>query len=219
MAESERSTDAPGVTHVAIRVADPADAAAIATVHVRSWQAAYRGLMPDHALATLSIAERERWWARLLSDPPPRTALLVATASSASVVGFCGAGPSLDPAATGDDGQLYTIYLLRRYWRRGIGSKLHTAALHRLAGLGFRRAELWVLETNTRAIEFYRRVGWRADGTRQVDRGPGGIELPEVSEPRVHTQAHRSRPHPVSQPLLAPPWGANSRRHNGASWD
>lgn len=180
MVESERPPGGSDLSQVAIRAAGPADAAAVATVNVRSWQAAYRGLMPDHVLAALSVAQRERWWAGLLRDPPPRSVLLVATAGCAGVVGFCGVGASLERAAQGDDGQLYTIYLLQPYWRCGIGTKLHTAALRQLAGLGFRRAELWVLETNTRAIEFYRRVGWLADGARQVERGPGGIELPEV---------------------------------------
>ncbi|HEY1808803.1 MAG TPA: hypothetical protein VGG42_09585 [Acidobacteriaceae bacterium] len=36
-----------------LRLAEPPDAMAAARVHVRSWQAAYRGLMPDAFLDQL----------------------------------------------------------------------------------------------------------------------------------------------------------------------
>jgi hypothetical protein len=39
----------------AVRPATPDDADAIASVHVRSWQAAYRGIVPDAMLDALSI--------------------------------------------------------------------------------------------------------------------------------------------------------------------
>ncbi|MEJ6553652.1 hypothetical protein PQI51_01275 [Microbacterium esteraromaticum] len=49
-----------------IRPASVDDAHDLAVVHVRSWQQAYRGLMPQAVLDGLSIAEREAGWARLL---------------------------------------------------------------------------------------------------------------------------------------------------------
>ncbi|MFF7709107.1 hypothetical protein [Pseudomonas sp. NPDC007930] len=51
-----------------IRKGLPADARAIAQVHVRSWQAAYCELMPASDLASLaaSLPQREAHWARAL---------------------------------------------------------------------------------------------------------------------------------------------------------
>jgi len=163
-----------------IRPAMPADAAAIAAVQVASWRAAYRGLLPDGVLADLSTVEWERIWAARLADPPARSAVLLAEVESGDLAGFSGLGPSLDPAAPADQGQLYTIYLRQQYWNRGIGLALHSAAMRRFAELGYRSATLWVLESNARAIAFYRRTGWNADGARQLDRGPGGVQLPEI---------------------------------------
>ncbi|MBO0884653.1 MAG: hypothetical protein J2P17_30840 [Mycobacterium sp.] len=40
------------------RPATAADAARLADVHVRSWQWAYLGLMPEHVLAGLDIDQR-----------------------------------------------------------------------------------------------------------------------------------------------------------------
>ncbi len=164
---------------VEIRDAQPGDAHGIATVHVASWQAAYRGLLPDRGLAILSVADRERTWSQILVDPPPRTAVLLATADAA-VVGFVAVGPGHDATAVPEAGELYAIYLRPDHYRRGIGTQLHSAAMHRLSTLGFTHATLWVLEGNERAISFYRRKGWTADGTRRVDQGPGGVELPEL---------------------------------------
>ncbi|MEU6929538.1 hypothetical protein AB0A05_10295 [Streptomyces sp. NPDC046374] len=41
-----------------IREAAPSDAAAVAAVHIRSWRAAYRGLVPDAYLDSLDVGER-----------------------------------------------------------------------------------------------------------------------------------------------------------------
>ena len=44
-----------------IRDAELRDARGIAEVHVRSWQAAYAGIVPDEDLAQLSVDEREQF--------------------------------------------------------------------------------------------------------------------------------------------------------------
>jgi GNAT superfamily N-acetyltransferase len=85
-------------------------------------------------------------------------------------------------AADGADpdlGDVYVLYLDPDVWRRGIGTRLHEAALDRLRSCGFTRAGLWVLDTNERALRFYSDQGWTDTGRRQVDRGPGGTELHE----------------------------------------
>lgn len=43
---------------VKVRAALPADAFAVAEVHVRSWQLGYRGLLPDAYLDALRPADR-----------------------------------------------------------------------------------------------------------------------------------------------------------------
>ncbi|MGH3812747.1 MAG: GNAT family N-acetyltransferase [Pseudonocardiaceae bacterium] len=165
-----------------IRDAQPGDAHGVAAVNVESWQAAYRGLLPDSVLANLSVLDRERTWSKILVDPPPRTAVLLATCD-AVVVGFAAVGPGRDSMAAAQAGELYAIYLRPDQWGCGIGAHLHNAAIHRLSTLGFTHATLWVLEGNERAISFYHRNGWAADGARQVDQGPDGVELSEL---RLH---------------------------------
>jgi hypothetical protein len=45
-----------------IRKATPEDARAIAEVHVKSWRAAYRDLLPQDFLQGLSVDRREQQW-------------------------------------------------------------------------------------------------------------------------------------------------------------
>jgi GNAT superfamily N-acetyltransferase len=172
---------------VELRDATPADAHAIATVHVRSWQAAYRGLLPDAVLAGLSVPAREQSWFDILSAARPRTRTVFAVRGT-TMLGFASIGPTLDSAESDPAvGELYALYLDPAVWGRGVGVRLHAVALHRLRSYGFDRASLWVLEGNERALRFYRREGWADTDRSRVDRGPGDVELQE-------RQLHRALP-------------------------
>ncbi|ETK35992.1 GNAT family N-acetyltransferase [Microbispora sp. ATCC PTA-5024] len=163
-----------------IRRAEPADAEAIAVVHVRSWQAAYAGLMPQDHLDGLTPAMRLPLWERLLREPSwPRTGFLVAERDG-SVAGFAGFGPGRDadvaPATTAE---ITTIYLLPEMWAAGIGSRLMTAAVDAMSAAGYEQATLWVVDANARARRFYERTGWRPDGAVQRD-DSDGFPLTEI---------------------------------------
>ena len=80
-----------------IRAARVADASQIAVVHVRSWQGAYRGLLPQAYLDGLDPAERVGRWKRSLAEAANdgRNGVLVADASG-TLLGFAGYAPSRD---------------------------------------------------------------------------------------------------------------------------
>jgi hypothetical protein len=59
---------------VNIRRAIATDAATIAGIHVRAWQWAYRGLIPDAFLDSLSVEARETSWRRQLERTATRVA-------------------------------------------------------------------------------------------------------------------------------------------------
>jgi GNAT superfamily N-acetyltransferase len=150
-----------------IRRALPDDALGVATVHVRSWQAAYRGLLPDVYLDQLDVERRRVGWARTIEETEwPRNGTLVAIKANANVVGFAHVGPArdddLDPAVVGE---LAAIYALPEVWGSGVGRRLMAAAANVLRDAGFGDAILWVLEGNDRAQRFYEIGGWGPDGT------------------------------------------------------
>src|SRR5262249_48563054 len=47
-ASAQHASSRRGGVVIALREAVPADAAAIAALHLRSWQTAYRGILPNH---------------------------------------------------------------------------------------------------------------------------------------------------------------------------
>ena len=150
-----------------IRAAAGADARAIAEVHVRSWQAAYRGQIPASVLAALSVDARAKWWEQTLGNPANR--VLVAE-ETGRLVAFVNFGPVRDEDADSDSvGEVYAIYCLAEFWDRGIGRKLMEAAIASLRDLNYAAVKVWVLDTNRRAIAFYRKLGFAADGAEKVE--------------------------------------------------
>ena len=163
---------------MAIRLATSEDAQQIAAVHVQSWQAAYRGLLPDDFLAALSVERRIRQWQSILSDPENAVPVFE---DDSQVVGFVSYGRCRDEDMDDDKvGEIYAIYLLPDRWGKGFGAALMKGGLSRLAKLGYKFVSLWVLTGNERAIRFYEQFGFQPEGKTKVERGPGGIELHEV---------------------------------------
>lgn len=153
-----------------LRAAVREDAVGIAQVHVQAWRETYQGLLHPQILDELSVARRQRMWTRNLEHPQAQVVILVLESGrSGDIVGFANAGPErgMLPAY---DGELYAIYLLQKYQGAGRGRQLFQAAARHLAGIGFRRMMLWVLDSNpTRG--FYEHLGGRLVGEQQVEFG------------------------------------------------
>jgi GNAT superfamily N-acetyltransferase len=160
-----------------LRPAEPQDAMAVAVVHVRSWQAAYRTLLPDDYLDQLRPEDRAHSYDFAGLDPlKPRTLVAV---EDGLIQGFATTAPSRDPDL-GDYGELCALYVDPQQWGRGIGVALVSAARAQLVELGFRRAFLWVLAGNVRADRFYQMDGWTPDGVNRT----GSVWAVTVNEVR-----------------------------------
>jgi GNAT superfamily N-acetyltransferase len=154
-----------------LRPARPEDALAVAGVHVRSWQAAYRGLLPDEYLDGLRPEERAARYDFTHIDPQvPHTIVAVQHGGNedGAILGFATTGPSRDTELE-HWGELCALYVDPPHWNKGIGAALVRAAREHLASRGFRDAYLWVLAGNLRANRFYGIDGWAHDGTRRTD--------------------------------------------------
>ncbi|MDG4665354.1 GNAT family N-acetyltransferase [Mycobacterium sp. 236(2023)] len=160
-----------------IRRAEPADALAVADVHVRAWQVGYRGLLPQEYLDGLDVAARAARYAfdRTLPQGP---VTLLALSDGGEVVGLTTIGRCRD-VGLADHGEVWSMYVDPDRWGRGFGQLLIGAARQQLYKNGFDRYVLWVLETNARARRFYERDKWRADGARRADT-IGGAAITDV---------------------------------------
>lgn len=140
------------------------DATAVARVHVRAWHAAYAGLIDAEVLAAITVEAREKEW-REVWLPLPKTGPRVVAIVDDAVVGFV-VGTVDSPSVDGC-GEIYSIYVDPDHWGTGVGSALFRAAVAELRADAPRPLVLWVLEGNGRAIAFYEREGWQADGGRK----------------------------------------------------
>jgi GNAT superfamily N-acetyltransferase len=164
-----------------VRPAVPEDAHDVARVHVRSWQAAYRGLIAQEYLDSLTP---EVWASRYtfgrMGIRLPSTLVAV---DGATICGLATTGLCRDEDLS-NFGELIAIYVDPAYMRAGVGRLLITAARERLRGVGVIAASLWVLDGNLRARRFYERDGWRFDGTRRT-RTYGNARVEEVRYRRM----------------------------------
>jgi GNAT superfamily N-acetyltransferase len=155
-----------------VRAATADDVRAIAEIHVASWRATYRGLLPDAYVARRSVADRRHQWEEILGDPVAARGVLVIE-EEGGIRGFASTGPSRD--AESATGELMAIYLDPAHLSRGLGAQLHEYALETLAGMGFTEATLWVLGANARARAFYESHGWHSDGSVKSDVNDGAV--------------------------------------------
>ncbi|WP_341977565.1 GNAT family N-acetyltransferase [Microbacterium sp. LTA6] len=179
------------MTQLVIREALIDDADDVAGVHVRSWQAAYLGLIDQKVLDELSVADRADRWRSIIAEPLPTTLALLVAERDGEVVGWTsfGSGRDQDGAA---DGEVYGIYADPAAWSTGIGHALLAAAEERIAGAGHTRAYLWVLDGNVRADAFYEAHGWVADGATKVEERPD-VALAEHRRVKELVRAPRVR--------------------------
>lgn len=173
---------------VTLRDARRGDELAVAEVHVRSWQDAYRDLMPAEFLDALDPRDRARRYTFEGGAEAPTTVIAVAAGdeddpsltnsgevrpgSSSSpgepVIGFVTFGPSRDEDAVGM-GEIYALYVDPGRYQGGVGRLLMAHARRRLKEQGFDAAVLWVLQGNERAASFYEREGWKPDGATREE--------------------------------------------------
>lgn len=169
-----------------IRAAVLPDAARIADVHIRSWQAGYRGLLPQHLLDGLDpVARRARWEAILQHSDWPEQGTLVAEEAD-ELVGFTRLCSERDSRLS-RAGEVAAFHVAPDRWRQGLGRCLMSAALAQLTHAGFDTAILWVVSGNERAIRFYEATGWRTDGATKAEKSDAlnGITVTEMRMART----------------------------------
>lgn len=157
-----------------IRRATAEDADAIARVHVDSWKSTYSGVVPDSYLDSLDVAARAEMWRAQLEKGIAAT--FVAETSS-GIIGFTSGGALREPLST-YDGELYAIYLLHPYQRRGIGRALVFDLVKSLRDDGLESMVVWVLEKNP-AVSFYKNLGGIEIMHQSID--IGGASLDELA--------------------------------------
>jgi ribosomal protein S18 acetylase RimI-like enzyme len=159
-----------------LRRATSHDAMAVARVHIGSWRSAYRGIVPQEFLDSLSVPRRARTYT--FDTPETDNHLTWIALDHDAVVGFVTVGKT--QVAEGPPvGEVQALYVTPDRWRSGVGSELLRQGEELLAAGGHSAAVLWVLADNSRGRSFYEAQGWSASGEQQIVE-LGGSPLIEV---------------------------------------
>jgi ribosomal protein S18 acetylase RimI-like enzyme len=139
-----------------IRAAVPEDAAAIAAVQVRTWHAAYAGLLPQDHLDRRTVAMRTAQWNDHLSAGDEEA--FVACDAHGKICAFASGCASSEPV-DGFDGEIHMLYVLPEAQGQGLGERLLRAVVAALRARGLQAAWLRVLSDNAPARRFYEKLG------------------------------------------------------------
>ncbi|MCH8155639.1 MAG: GNAT family N-acetyltransferase [Proteobacteria bacterium] len=151
---------------VGLRPARPADAPAIAGIHIETWRAAYAGIVPDAYLVAMTESKQTLQWNNTIRSAVAPEVVLVAESSDlpgGRVVGFGSCGRARKRRGTGE---VFTLYVAPDWQGRGIGRRLLHGLLAKLKAGGLNEALVWVLSDNP-ARFFYEAMGARRAAERQ----------------------------------------------------
>jgi GNAT superfamily N-acetyltransferase len=161
---------------VDIRRAVEADIESGARCHVECWREAYSALVEPRRLAGIvadNTAQVEIWQTLIDTGAPPLVAVEVG-----EVVGFAIAGPAQE-AGVEVGYKLYAINVRQAHYGTGLGQQLLDQAV------GDRACFLWVARDNPRAIAFYLRNGFVADGAEQQETTLFDIPIIRMVRPAI----------------------------------
>jgi len=153
---------------ITIRLATPADAPDMAEIHARSWEAAYKDIIPAEYIKEKN-AGRPALWQRIITDE--NTSRYVIEIGG-KIVGFVHVDPPQDDDLDDSFYEVHGIYLHPDVYRQGIGSQAMDFAYGKARSLGKTTMTVWVLAENTNTINFYEKCGFVTDGaTKTVEYG------------------------------------------------
>lgn len=153
------------VQNVGFREATIADCPAVAKVHVQSWKESFAGIVPQTFLDKMSVEKRAKAFEKGFSAPFYR--MYVAEVPNRGLVGFADFG---EPRENIDayDGELYAVYLLPEFQRKGVGGRLFNLGVEFLRGSGKSSMYLLALEVSPYR-SFYEKMGGRIVGSKQIE--------------------------------------------------
>ena len=149
---------------VEIRKATLNDAYEYAACKLSSWQAAYKNIIPDDYLNSLSINEEIEKFT--LGYTTYHDYSYYCAFYKNSLIGIFVIGKSRDEDKP-TCGEICAIYLLPKFWNRGYGKTMMNYAINVLKTQGYNEIILWVLDENSRAKYFYENCSFTFDGTQK----------------------------------------------------
>jgi ribosomal protein S18 acetylase RimI-like enzyme len=152
------------IANISFREATIADCLAVAAVHVQSWKESFAGILGQTFLDKMSVEKRAKAFEKGFSAASYK--MYVAEVPERGVVGFADFG---EPRESIDayEGELYAIYLVSEFQRKGIGGRLFDLGVKYFVRSGKRSMYLLALEVNP-SRSFYEKMGGQIVGRKQT---------------------------------------------------
>ncbi len=143
------------INQTLIRWAHPGDAETIAGIHVDSWRAVYRKILPPSYLKNLDPGRLSGFILNGLLNPD--CIYLIAEDEGDMAVGYICGGPerSHNPVY---QSEIYELYVASGFQRQGFGRRLLSALADHLCRRQFHSMMVWVLAGNPNR-RFYEKSG------------------------------------------------------------
>ena len=143
-----------------IRQAKVEDAKEIASIVNRSWQTAYKGLIDDDFLDSLSIEENtKRWIENIKSQSEANNIYVYEDEDDNKIKGVIRFGEPGDKKNNKFNAEIHVLYVEPDSKRKGIGTKLFKLAINNFLDRGKQDLIIWCLKGNTIGMNFYKKMG------------------------------------------------------------
>ncbi|MGL4773379.1 MAG: GNAT family N-acetyltransferase [Clostridium sp.] len=159
-----------------IKEANKENLLSVAKVQVSSNRSTYMGIMPEEYLNNMSFEEKAREWKEKLFNEESTQFMYVVENDDKNIVGF--AVGSLVRTNDFFEREIFSIYILKEFQRKGIGKLLIKAMVTNFIKNNVASMILWTLEDNPSRL-FYEHLGGKIVDTRLIDRG--GKKLKQVA--------------------------------------
>lgn len=141
---------------IIIRPLKKEDVVGAASIKINGWKEAYKGIVDDNHLESLSLEEQTKKFEKCIGD----NNFIVAVLNN-EVVGFCRFVFDNSFSSNIDyiDCELSAIYVHPNLKGKGIGTKMFNHVLKEFYNNDKETMILWCLKNNFNSIEFYKHMG------------------------------------------------------------
>ncbi len=152
-----------------LRPATPQDAAALDTLWIEVWRAAYSDRAEPEVLAALTPHGQAEWQRRMQRAG----SVTLAEGPHGELLGYCWrATPARDDDLPRATAEIAELNVAPAAWRRGVGRALLEDAIDALQqDARFADVVVWTLDDNQRSLPLYESLGFRRDGATRTDPG------------------------------------------------
>jgi ribosomal protein S18 acetylase RimI-like enzyme len=136
-----------------IQKAENTDSRGTAIVHVNAWQIAYKNIIPDDTLQSLSIEKSAKFWSEKIISGSVET---MVCKENAEIRGFINFGkPQFDDNFNRNTIEIWGLYIDPLHFRRGFGLSLLKEAEKKIFNEVYDRIILHCFKENSNSRSFY----------------------------------------------------------------